>query len=438
MACPIRGDSSTGDVAESQVGTPKVGGVSTLEFNQAEPDVMHIDLNSCFASVEQQANPLLRDKPIAVVHTDAPYGCILAPSVEAKLWGVKTGMTLQEGRDLCPWLISRVADPPKYRQVHSEFAKLLDDYSPHIIPKSIDEFVLTLPTIQGFNPHQRSQIQGLNPCMIAQQIKSRIKSEIGDYLRVSIGVSTNQVLAKLASGIHKPDGFDIIDHNNYSEIYRKLKLQDLCGINIRNEARLHRVGIFSVFQFYNASIQMLTSAFESVLGRYWYSRIHGYEVDDVEFTRQSFGQSYVLPHPMDIGEWRPILSKLVSKATRRLRESGFSASGIHLYLRYGDGDSWHMGHNTPNLLYDDVSLLLSALNLYERKAQKKPVKKIAVTCFGLGKDSGQLSCLVDLVKQKELVSSLDALNDKWGEYSVTYGSFLGSSGHVKDSIAFGK
>jgi DNA polymerase-4 len=433
-----------------------------LVFNPAKPQVMHIDLNSCFASVEQQANPLLRDKPIAVVHSDAPYGCILAPSIEAKLWGVKTGMTLSEGKLLCPWLIAREADPPKYRQVHAQFAKLLADYSPHVIPKSIDEFVLTLPMVpvpKGSDLEGRAQ-----PCPNNQQgrsdpkgicertdltgivsnIKSRIKSEIGDYLRVSIGVSTNQNLAKLASGLHKPDGFDILDKNNFLNIYQTLKLQDFCGINIHNEARLHSVGIFTVPQFYQASIQTLTSAFQSVLGRYWYTRLHGYEVDDVEFNCQSFGQSYVLPHPMDLDEWRPILAKLIAKAARRLRAAGYSASGIHLALRFSDGTYWHAGHNTDNLLSDDASLLTSVLNLLQRtdpclrRQVCKPVKKIAFTCFGLGEDSGQLSCLTDKIKQKSLVNSLDKINDKWGEYSVTYGSFLGSAGHVRDAIAFGK
>jgi DNA polymerase-4 len=225
------------------------------------------------------------------------------------------------------------------------------------------------------------------------------------------------------------------------DIYQTIKLQDLCGINIRNEARLHRVGIFTVSQFYQADIQTLTSAFESILGRYWYSRLHGYETDDVEFARRSFGQSYVLPRPMDIGEWRPILAKLVAKAARRLRAAGSSASGIHLAIRFGDGTSWHAGHNTANLLSDDVSLLTSALNLYvgaRRGSPVKPVKKIAFTCFGLGEDSGQLSCLNDTIKQKSLVKSLDNINNKWGEYSVTYGSMMGSSGHVRDAIAFGK
>lgn len=205
-----------------------------------------------------------------------------------------------------------------------------------------------------------------------------------------------------------------------------------------NVARLHRVGIFTVTQFYEASIQTLKAAFESILGRYWYTRLRGYEVDDVEFNRSSFSQSYVLPRPMEYEEWRPILSKLVSKAARRLRAAGFSCSGIHLALRYGDGSSWHASHNTQSFLYDDVSLLTSALNLLQGTEPCKPVKKIAFTCFGLEGDSGQMSLLTDQVKQKSLVTSLDLLNNKWGEYSVTRGSFLGSLGHVRDAIAFGK
>jgi DNA polymerase-4 len=414
-------------------------------FNPNLPTIMHIDLNSCFASVEQQANPLLRDKPIAVVHSDAPYGCILAPSVEAKLWGIKTGMNLKEGKDLCPWLIARVADPDKYREVHAKFAKLLDDYSDHIIPKSIDEFVLTLPVSKGSDldgcaqPRLDNQRGRSDPIgKIVAQIKSRIKSEIGDYLRVSIGVSTNQVLAKLASGLHKPDGFDIIDHSNFMDIYDRIPLQELCGINVRNVARLHRVGIFTVRQFYQADIQTLKSAFESILGRYWYTRLRGYEVDDVEFSRRSFGQSYVLPHPMDLNDWRPILAKLVAKAARRLRKYDCSATAVHLYLRFGDGTSWHAGHQLHHSIFTDHELLDAALSLQRSDLCFKKVKKIAVTFFGLEKDNGQLSCLRDLVKEKSLTISQDQINNKWGEYTLSYGSFLGSTGHVRDAIAFGK
>ncbi len=395
-----------------------------IDFNPALPTVMHIDLNSCFASVEQQATPLLRGKPLAVVHTNAPYGCILAPSVEAKLWGVKTGMTLAEGRLLCPWLIARVADPPKYRQIHSQFAQLLDDYSPHVISQSIDEFSLIIPP-------SRSDLVGLSTL-----IRSRIQSEIGDYLRVSIGVSTNQNLAKLASGLHKPNGFDVIDSHNFLDVYRHIKLQDFCGINVRNEARLHRVGIFTPLQFYQANLPTLTRTFQSVLGRYWYTRLRGYELDDIEFGRRSFGQSYVLPHPLNFSDWRPILAKLVTKAARRLRSAGFSASAVHLSLRFGDHTVWNTSHQLHTPLFRDADLLSATLALDPPLTQ--PVKKIAVTFSGLVADSLQLALLRDASRDISLTHALDTLNDKWGEYTLTSAALLGSAGHIRDAIAFGK
>jgi DNA polymerase-4 len=352
----------------------------------------------------------------------AKHCAILAPSVEAKLYGVKTGMSVRDAL-----LLSDSSSSAK--PIHPSIARFM---------QTDRGVVKRLTPITSSQIHRRIRISHMGTPAVAREIKSRIKSEIGDYLRVSIGVSTNQILAKLASGLHKPDGFDVIDCANYLEIYQTIKLQDFCGINVRNEARLHRVGIFTPTQFYQADIQTLKQAFQSVLGRYWYTRLRGYEVDDVEFSRRSYGQSYVLPRPMSYEEWRPILVKLIAKAARRLREGGAYATGIGLALNFTDHTSWHTTHQGSNAIFDDASLLASALGLYEQNAPKQKVKKVAVTCFGLTYDSGQLSCLVDNVKQKSLVTSLDALNDKWGEYSVTYGSMMGSRGHVKDAIAFGK
>lgn len=392
---------------------------------------MHIDLNSCFASVEQQANPLLRGKPVAVVTSPHSYSCILAPSVEAKLWGVRTGMTVQEGMSRCPWLILRESDPPKYREVHHSIGKLLSEYSPCIISKSIDEYCLDL----------RASPTGSHPVglvEVAKEIKARIRSEIGSYLRTSVGLSTNQNLAKLASGLHKPDGLDIIDHTNYQDIYGRIKLQNFCGINSRNEARLNRVGIYTALQFYQAPVQSLQVAFQSILGQYWYTRLRGYEVDDVAFTRRSFGQSYVLPRPMPYQEWRPILSKLAAKAARRLRRSGYLATGVYLSLFYGDHTVWHISQQGAVGLHDDPSLLASALALYHQSAPKREVKKLAVSFFGLEEDNGQQSLLIEESKRRNLIRVVDQLNDKWGEYTLIYGSHLGSSGYVRDAISFGQ
>ena len=120
-----------------------------LPFNPKPSTIMHIDLNSCFASIEQQANPLLRGKPIAVAAYTTPSGCILAPSVEAKRLGIKVGMRVKDGKLICPALKILSPDPWKYRNVHLGLRRLISQYTDDFVPKSIDEFVLNF---EGY-PH---------------------------------------------------------------------------------------------------------------------------------------------------------------------------------------------------------------------------------------------------------------------------------------------
>src|SRR5918912_1615815 len=195
--------------------------MADLPLNHNAPTIMHVDLNSCFATIEQQANPLLRGKPIVVAAYDTPNGCVVAPSIEAKRYGIKTGMTVREARLLYPGVIVRTPDPDKYRAVHLMFRRIFRDYSPNVTPKSIDEAVIdltdTLPLFKG-------GVVG-----IGKEIKRRFREEIGEWMRCSIGVSTNRFLAKLAASLHKPDGLDVIDHTNVLDMYRRLKLLDLTG-----------------------------------------------------------------------------------------------------------------------------------------------------------------------------------------------------------------
>ena len=105
-----------------------------LALNHNPPTILHADLNSCFATIEQQANPLLRGKPIVVAAYNSPNGCVVAPSIEAKTFGIKTGMTVRDARLLCPGVIVRTPDPAKYRYVHMQFRKIFRDYSPDVTP----------------------------------------------------------------------------------------------------------------------------------------------------------------------------------------------------------------------------------------------------------------------------------------------------------------
>lgn len=115
-----------------------------LQFNSKTSNIMHIDINSCFATIEQQANPLIRNRPVVVAAYNSNNGCILASSVDAKKLGIKTGMHVRNGKNIYPNLIVLEPDPIKYRHVHKKLKELLLEYTPDVIPKSIDEFVLNL------------------------------------------------------------------------------------------------------------------------------------------------------------------------------------------------------------------------------------------------------------------------------------------------------
>ena len=393
---------------------------------------MHIDLNSCFATIEQQANPLLRGKPIAVAAYKTSNGCILAASVEAKMLGIKTGMRVKEGKLLCPGLFVMEPDPWKYRNVHLELRKIVSTYTNAFWPKSIDEFVLNMEsTIHLF---------GGNISTVALEIKSRIKKEIGDWLTVSIGIAPNRFLAKVASNLHKPDGLQEINKTNFLEIYKKLKLTDLPYIKFRNAMRLACVGIYTVMDFYESPIWKLKAAFKSINGYYWFMRLRGWEVDDVEFGRKSYGNSYALPCPLrTVKEISPILSKLVEKTGFRLRKAKLTASGVHLAVYYYGGYFWHEGMTFSQDFFDSRDIFKRALLLLSHSPYKRPVRNIFVSCFNLKKKRFlQLSVFDDMQKRACLVSSIDKINKFWGDFVLTNGKSLYLDKEtMPDRIAFG-
>jgi DNA polymerase-4 len=402
-----------------------------LDFNRRPGSIMHIDLNSCFASVEQQANPFLRGKPVAVAAYDTPNGCIVAASTEAKRFGIKVGLRVREGRLLCPNLIVRTPDSDKYRAVHLALKNLLSNYTPKLVPKSIDEFVLDFSGTPAF---QKGMF------VVGREIKNRIKTEIGDYLTVSIGLGPNRFLAKTASNLHKPDGLDEINNNNYQNIYKTLKLTDLNGINRQNATRLNLVGIYTVLDFLKADIPLLRSAFHSILSYYWFLRLRGWEIDDVDWDTKSFGHSYSLPKFLTTPEeLAPILSKLVEKVGFRMRHSDFQAKGVHLALLYKDHQYFHEGKSLDQPIFDSRDIYRTAFRLLRHSPYKLPVKNIAVSCFGLsGRSTLQLDLFKDNLKKENLVTAIDDINNRWGNFVITPATMANTEDFVHDRIGFGQ
>lgn len=391
---------------------------------------MHIDINSCFATIEQQANPKLRGKPIAVAAYPTPNGCILAASVEAKRLGIKTGMRVKDGRLIFPDLVVLSPDPWKYRDVHLKLRQLISGYTEDFVPKSIDEFVLNLEGYPAFKKGMQE---------VAGEIKQKIKKQIGDWITVSIGIGPNRFLAKTAAGLNKPDGLDEINKESYADTFRRLELTDLCGIKHHNAVRLSTQNIYTVLDFYNADAQKLVAAFHSIVGYYWYLRLHGWEADDVVFGRHSYGNSYALPKPLKtMEELAPILYKLVEKTGRRLRNGGYKARGVHVAIRYRDGSYWHHGHVLEKELFDSRDIYKIAYSILSRSPYKKPVAVLAESCFGLSQSEVSQTDLFENIQiKKNLVNALDNITEKWGDFVITPALMLAAKDYVPDRIAFG-
>ena len=162
-------------------------------YNPAEPSVMHIDLNSCFATVEQQARPRLRGRPVAIINRRTEHTMIITCSYEAKAMGVKLGMRVRDAKKLCPDLVWLESDPAKYKYVYRKLMAIMQDYSAHVRMKSIDEGVIdfgeaTLAT-------RNRDIVG-----IGHEIKQRLRDEVGMAMRCNVGISNQSVLGKNCRG----------------------------------------------------------------------------------------------------------------------------------------------------------------------------------------------------------------------------------------------
>lgn len=391
---------------------------------------MHIDINSCFATIEQQANPFLRGKPTVVAAYAENYGCILASSHEAKKLGIKTGMRVREARRIYPNLFVLPPDPAKYRTVHKLLRGIVSRYTNDFSPRSIDEFVLNF---SGF-----PILRELSMSEVSEQIKRNIKDEIGEWVTVSIGIGVSRFLAKLAAGLKKPDGLSEINKENFWKIYSSLELVDLCGINRRNKIRLNRAGIYNVCQFYESSIQNLRGAFGGIVGRYWYLRLRGYEVDNLVVRRKSFGNSYVLPEALEIAQTYPIIMKLTQKMTGRAQRSGYKISGVHVSLVFSSHQFWHKGKKLNCPLYDFRDVYREILKLVEYCFFKDKVKQVAVSSFELvADDESQLMVFEEQIKKKKLNTAFNLINRKYGEFSICSARMAKTEGHVLDRIAFG-
>lgn len=392
------------------------------------PSVMLLDMNSFFATVEQQANPTYRNRPLGVCASLHKTSCLIAASKEAKRMGIKTGTVIWKAQRICPDIVLVRAEPAKYRTVNKAFNKILADYSDKIESYSIDESFVDLSDSQT------------NPLIVAAEVKKRICKEVGEVLTCSIGLSQNKFLSKLASGMEKPDGLTVVWREQLPEVYKKMKLSDLWGVARGWERRLARLGIVSPLDVLKYPVGNLMAAYGKP-GFYIWQRINGLEVDEIQSlddAPKSFGHSWVLNfRTTDKKRLGPVIMRLAEKAARRMRQENFHAQGIYLSVRMAAGGGFHQSKKLGYTIDSGIELYEEALHLWENWEFSSEISHIAVGFFSLKTRQQQLS-LFGADTQKDLYDSLDLINDKYGEFTLRSGLLVHSQDYAPDSIAFGK
>jgi DNA polymerase-4 len=417
-------------MATSTPQTPQTGHFGVSGYNVAEPLVMHIDLNSCFATCEQQARPLLRGKPVAISNRTGKNSAIITASYEAKALGVKVGMRRLEALGICPNLVFVESEPSKYRYVYHRLLDIMSDYSPHVTMKSIDEGVIDFS--------QSPPLGGRTLADVGMEIKQRLRDEVGCWMRCNVGISTNRFLAKTAAGLHKPDGMDIITADNLRAVLGSLGLRDLTGIAHANATRLNSVGIFTPLEFLDASEETLRKlVFRSVCGAQWHARLRGWEVDDRDSDIKTVGRQYVLEsNRLTRQQILQRLFHLSEEVGAKLRAKQRQARGVYVYAKTHGSGFWHRCHLAQLPFATDQTIWHIARELFA--GAPSDIREIGVTCYKVCVPADEQLSLFgeELLRERKITSAKDDINLRFGPRTIHSAETLQTS-QVKAKIPFG-
>jgi len=412
-----------------------------IEHNTAPPEVMHIDLNSAFAMTEQQANPLIRGKPVGVTNRLNDYAICITASYEARRLGIDLGMRAGEARRLAPNFVLVEADPAKYQHVHRLMRQIFESYSPVAYMKSVDEGIIDF---RGMQPI----LKGRPLEDIALEIKQRFRDEIGDYMTINIGIGQNRWLAKVAASFDKPNGLTTINRDNIEATYGRLRLTDLPYIARKMKLRLNFAGIYTPLELYCTPEPKLTKqVFQSINGHHWYLKLRGYETE-VEYGIKTVGRSYVLEHRTNNqAELEALLYKSAAKVARRLKRNDLSARGLMLYLGYAKPREaashyrrgWFERHLYPTYAHRADQIYERALDLFSRSHRDEVVSSLQMSAYGLAPTQSDQLFLWDSLDAKlnRAEVALNDLNDRYGEDTIIPAKVLASKNPMKDKIPFG-
>jgi len=378
--------------------------------------IIHLDMDAFFASVEQLDFPHLRGKPVIVGGAPNERGVVSTCSYEARKFGVHSAMSLSEAYRRCPHGIFVRGRGRRYREVSQQVFAIMADFSPLFEPVSIDEAFLDVTHSQnlfGTAPH------------MARTIQERVRTEL--HLSCSLGVATNKFLAKLASDLKKPGGLVVIPEQHAKDLLAPLPVGKIWGVGEKTAAQLHKLGLKTIGDIKKCDASSLERRLGSN-GRHIWHLARG--EDDRAVERYDAVKSVGHEHTFDIDvadvdALRASLLSLAAKVGRRLRKQGLRARVVHLKLRYLDFTTYSR-QTTLSLATDiDSELFAVAQRLFDANFAGRPVRLIGVSAHqlvGEGRREEQLNIFAPhSEKSRQVAAVMDKIKDRHGEKSITYG-----------------
>jgi DNA polymerase-4 len=383
-------------------------------FVRGGATILHADLDSFYASVEQRDDPGLRGRPVIV-----GGGVVLAASYEAKAYGVRTAMGGRQARRLCPQ--AAVVEPrmSAYSEASKAVYRVFDDTTPLVEGLSIDEAFLD---VRGMR-----RIAG-TPTEIAARLKRDVRERVG--LPITVGVARTKFLAKVASGVAKPDGLLVVPPNRELAFLHPLPLERLWGVGPVTAAKLRELGITTVGEVARIPEGVLVSMLGRAAGRHLHALAHNRDPRPVRprRRRRSMGSQRALgrsPRSPDAVE--ADLVALVDRVTRRMRAAGRVGRTVMLRLRFDDFSRATRSHTLPRATAQTQMILATARELLRNARpaiERQGLTLVGVTVANLD-DNGANQLTLPLDPQSALDLALDEVRDRFGAAAVTRAVLLG-------------
>lgn len=379
---------------------------------------MHADMNAFFASVEQQINPALRGKPIAVIGSNERT-VVTTASYEARAYGVKTGMTKYEARRLCPPLTLVAGNTGRYTDTCRRLVGIYRHYTPVVEVYSIDEAFLDITgSIPLFGSAET----------IAKNIKRDIHQRLG-RLTCSIGIAPNKLLAKLGSDMKKPDGLVVIQQEDIDKLLEHLPAKELCGVGPRLESRLSAMGIRTCGELGRASLHALRNQF-GVIGERLKLMALGIDDSPVvpveqEPDAKSVGHSMTLDKDVsDMETLERHILHLSEMVGRRLRRGGYAGRTVALTLRYTNFDTFTRRRSVQSSMNNSIDIYMVAKDILETIRLRQPIRLVGVNVSNLTRNIGQIPLFPGDRARQAATRVMDEINDRYGDFFITWGTLL--------------